>query len=148
MTTLAELRQLVRESEPADWHKIEESDNYKSRFDHTTLVYKSDIDLTICYGLRFGSPTRSDTEFGWSAVFPDSSVLIASADVFWRGSLVDRVDYANVDGGRAILPIGAGFDGLDITSWDRDAARVLHNQKNGASRAFSDFYDRVPFRVI
>ncbi|BAX93478.1 hypothetical protein [Mycobacterium shigaense] len=148
MTTLADLRQLVRESEPADWHKIDEGDNQKSRFDHTTLVYKPDIDLTICYGLRFGSPSRSGTEFGWSAVFPDNSVLIASADVFWRGSLVDRVDYANVDGCRAILPIGTGVDGLDITSWDRDAARVLHCQKNDAFGAFSDFYDQVPFRVI
>jgi hypothetical protein len=52
-----------------------------------------------------------------------------------------------VDGARGILPIGGGRDGLKITSWECDAANLLHNLKGGTFGAFEDFYDRVPFCI-
>ena len=163
MTTLQEIRDLVRKSAPLDWHKVEEGPTYRSRFGfskgpgarwrleedshHAILVYTPNVDLTIAYGMDY-DPTRKDTpEFEWSKVFPDKSVHICFGDIFWRGSLVDRIHYALVDGARGILPMGEGRDGLKITSWERDAARLLHYLKGGNFGTFDEFFDRVTFQV-
>ena len=164
MTNLQEIRDLVRKSARHDWHKIEEGPTYRSRFGfstgpgdhwrlkedshHTTLVYMPDVDLTNAYGMDFDTRRRDDPEFEWSKVFPDKSVHICFADIFWRGSLVDRVDYALVDAARGTLPIGGGHDGLKITRWQRDVAELLHNLKGAHFASFDDFFGRVPFEVV
>lgn len=163
MTTLQEIRDLVRKSEPRDWHQIGEGPTYRSRFayskgpggrwrleedsHHTVVVYKPDVDLTIAYGLDFDSLRRDAPEFEWSKVFSDKSVHIGLADIFWRGSLVDRVVYALVDGARGTLPIGGGHVGLRVSSWQVDVARLLHGLKGSGFGAFDDFFGRVHFEV-
>ena len=72
---------------------------------------------------------------------------ICFGDIFWRGSLVDRIHYALVDGARGILPMGQGRDGLKITGWERDAAKLLHYLKGGNFGTFDEFFDRVTFQV-
>ena len=42
----------------------------------------------------------------------------------WRGSLIDRVDYAYVDGARGIVPIGSGHQGLVVTKYQAAGQRV------------------------
>ena len=75
MTTLQEIRDLVRKSAPLDWHKVEEGPTYRSRFGfskgpgarwrleedshHAILVYTPNVDLTIAYGMDY-DPTRRD----------------------------------------------------------------------------------------
>ena len=113
---------------------------------HTVVVYVPDVDLTIAYGLDFDALRRDAPEFEWSKVFPDKSVHIGLADIFWRGSLVDRVAYVLVDGARGTLPIGGGHVGLRVSSWQVDVARLLHGLK-GAGLAFDDFFGRVSFEV-
>lgn len=164
MPTLHEIRNLVRTSSSTDWHIIEDGPTYRNRFasstgpgdqwrleedsHHTVLVYIPDVDLTIAYGMTFdlrgSGPTR---EFEWSKVFPDPSVEIDMADVFWRGSLIDRVDYAYVDGARGIVPMGGGHQGLKVTSYERDVARLLHSLRSGGFGTFERFFDRIPFQV-
>lgn len=162
MTTLGEIRDLVRTSNATDWHKIEDGPTYRSRFGYSTgpgeqwrleedshpitLVYIPDVDLTVAHGIDF-DPLRSDSELEWSRMFPDKSVHICLADIFWRGSLVDRVDYVHVDGRRGILPIGRGHGGLKVTSWERDVARLLHSLKGGNFGPFDDYFGRVRFQV-
>jgi hypothetical protein len=164
MTTLGEIRDLVQKSSATDWRKIEDGPTYRSRFGYSTgpgpgdqwrleedshpvtLVYIPDVDLTVAHGMDF-DPLTSDSEIEWSRMFPDKSVHICFADIFWRGSLVDRVDYVHVDAGRGILPIGRGDDRLKVTSWECDVARLLHSLKGGNFAAFDDFFGRVPFRV-
>lgn len=163
MATLHEIRSLVRNSSRADWHLIEEGPTYRNRFvsstgsgdqwrleedsHHTVMVYRPDVDLTMAYGMTFDfrgdGPVR---EFAWSKVFPDKSVQIDMADIFWRGALIDRVDYAYVDGARGIVPMGGGHQGLKVTSYERDVARLLHSLKSGFG-SFESFFDRVPFEV-
>jgi hypothetical protein len=163
MTTLQEIRDLVRRSAPGDWHQIGEGPTYRSRFayskgprghwrleedsHHTVVVYMPDVDLTIAHGLDF-DPWGSDApEFEWSKVFPDRSVHISLADIFWGGSLVDRVSYVLVDGARCTLPIGGGHNGLRVTSAQRDAARLLHDLKGAGVGSFEEFFGRLPFEV-
>ena len=54
-------------------------------------------------------------------------MYLSLADIFWNGSLVDRVAYADVDGGRGILPISGGHAGIRLTPYERNVARLLHN---------------------
>jgi hypothetical protein len=164
MPSLHEIRELVRKSSPTDWHIIEDGPTYRSRFSsstgpgdlwrlhedshHTVMVYILDVDLTIAYGMTFDlRDSGTAPEFEWSKVFPDPSVQIDIADIFWRGSLIDRVDYGYVDGARGIVPMGGGHQGLKVTSFERDVARLLHNSRSGGFGSFESFFGKVPFQV-
>ncbi|GJO33955.1 hypothetical protein NJB1507_46260 [Mycobacterium marinum] len=143
---------------------IENGPTYRSRFSystgpgeqwrleedshHTVMVYIANVDLTIAYGMTFDfRDSGPDREFEWSKAFPDSSVQIDMADFFWRGSLIDRVDYAYVDGARGIVPMGGGYLGLKVTSYEVDVARLLHNVKGGRFFDFDHYFGRIPFEI-
>jgi hypothetical protein len=107
--TLSDVRKLIRQSEPDDWHRLGEGPTYRSRFEystgpgeewrlkqdshHTTATYKPDVHLTIAYGLR--TDMTSEPEFEWAEVFADHSVVLGFVDIFWGGSLIDRVEYVS-----------------------------------------------------
>jgi hypothetical protein len=55
------------------------------------------------------------------------------------------VDYIAVDGYRAFLPIGGGHDGLRITAYERDVARLV--DEIAGHRQFNDYYRRVQYRL-
>lgn len=141
--TFDELRTLIANSHARDWQRIKQTGpTYRDRFgawsspadgtsglDHDThaelAVYRPDIDLTIAYGMPQSQHGHSLT-FKWSEAFPDSEIReISIADIFWRGSLVDRVNYVYVDGGRGIVPIGGGHQGLRINQYQLVVARLL-----------------------
>jgi hypothetical protein len=162
-----ELRGVIQKSDSSEWRKVDEGPTYRSRFaasygpgqenfrleedsHHTVAVYIPDVDITIAYGMGedFPHADRSgeiDRHFAWMENFADKSGFkICRADIFWRGSLVDRTDYILVDGYRAALPIGGGHDGLDITEFDRDIARLV--DEIDGHREFNSYYSRVPYR--
>lgn len=141
--TLDELRTIIAGSTSRDWSRIKAmGPTYRDRFgswsspadgtsgiDHDShaelAVYRPDIDLTIAYGMPESQNDHS-LSFKWSEAFPDSAIReISIADIFWRGSLVDRVNFVYVDGGRGIVPIGGGHQGLRITQYDLAVARLL-----------------------
>lgn len=160
--TFDELRELILNSQPGDWHRITAlGPTYRDRFgswtgpndrvgiDHDShievAVYRPDIDLTITYGMPESQHDRSLT-FGWSENFPDSEILeISIVDFFWRGSLVDRVNYVHVDGARAILPLGGGHQGLKITRYDLAVARLLDRLSDHSD--FDRYFDQVPYEL-
>jgi hypothetical protein len=161
MPTWWEIRDLVRQSEATNWHKIEDGPTYRSRFESSTgpeqwrleedshgtvAVYMPDVDLTIAYGMEL-YPAVRDREFDWSINFHDISVQLCFTDIFWSGSLVDRVIYALVDGARGVLPFGQGPEGLRVTTYERDVARLLHNIGGTGFGSFDSFFTRVPFEL-
>lgn len=157
-----ELRDTIAKSKKTDWHKINRiGPTYRDRFGYwtgadgsgvtvdshvTVAVYRPDIDLTIAYGM---SETQNESggnepDFKWSEAFPDKKVReISVLDVFWGGSLVDRLNYVYVDGARGILPLGSGHQGLRITRYDYTVARLLSDIEG--LHEFSRYYDAVPF---
>ena len=163
MPALNEIRNLVRQSAPDDWYRIEEGPTFRNRFGysrgpgsrwrleedshHTILVYTRDVDLTIAYGMHYHLLGRDEPEYEWSQVFASRSVRIGFADIFWRGSLVDRVDYAIVDDHQGIVPMGSGSGRLRVTGFEVDVARLLHDIQ-GKFNKFDYFFSRVPFEVI
>lgn len=161
--TLDELRTLVADSTADDWHRILKiGPTYRDRFgswsspangtsgvDHDShvelAVYGPDIDLTIAYGMAENQDDR-DLKFEWSENFPDSKIReISLVDFFWRGSLVDRLNYVHVDGARGILPLGGGHQGLRITRYELTVARLLSDI--GDYREFDRYYSSVPFEL-
>jgi hypothetical protein len=154
------LRSTIIISDPDDWHRILRSRPvYREDFNTWMspakaaagmnvgshgygAIYRPDIGLTIAYGMR--SPfSPSEPSLQWAA-FPDpTKVTVHIADVFWRGSLVDRVDYAVVDSGRYILPIGEGPQWLGIDHHDYAVARLLDTLEGGDR--FDLYYTSVPY---
>jgi len=118
---LDELRQIIIESADKDeyWHALPPGPYFTDAPDidddtfrqHSALyVFKDDLDLTIQEGLKWGHLSHDVERVDqlWDDVsFPDESAMVSNADVFWRGSLVDRVLVVTVDGGRATLPVGS-----------------------------------------
>ena len=67
------------------------------------------------------------------------------ADIFWRGSLVDRVNYVYVDGGGAIVPLGRDNQGLRINQYELAVARLLSGIAD--YQEFDQYYSSVPFEM-
>lgn len=160
--TLDELQKTIMDSDSTDWKRIlAMGPTYRDRFaswtgpgdqagiDHDShpeiAVYRPDIDLTIAFGLP-ESGTSMSVSFDWSENFPDSEISeISIADIFWRGSLVDRVNFVYVDGGRGILPLGGGHQGLRITQYGRAVAYLLDRVTERDE--FHRYYDSVPYEL-
>lgn len=161
--TLDELRTIIASSKPRDWSRIKSAGpTYRDRFgswsspadgtsgvEHDShvevAVYRPDIDLTVAYGMPESQHDRS-LKFEWSDNFPDSKIReISIADFFWRGSLVDRVNYVYVDGGRGIVPLGGGHQGLRITQYGLAVARLLSGIAD--YQEFDRYYSSVPFEL-
>lgn len=160
---LDELRTLVSESSEGDWHRIAKvGPTYRDRFEswsspadgtsgvehdgHTEVaIYRPDVDLAIAYGMPESRHDR-DLAFKWASTFPDSNINeIKLIDFFWRGSLVDRLNYVYIDGARGILPLGGGHQGLLITHYELTVARLLSDLGNHTE--FDRYYDSVPFEL-
>lgn len=119
MPSLDEIRQMIIDSGPEHWHKPQPGPYFTDGYDvdenafrsHDELyVFKPDVDLTIQEGLEWGHNSREITKSTqvWDCVeFPDETVRVRFADIFWRGVLVDRVQVVSVDGARAVLPFGS-----------------------------------------
>jgi len=161
-----ELRGTIQKSDSSEWRRIDSGVTYRDRFvtcygpgrnhrlehdSHTDVaVYIPDVDLTIAYGMdnelsRIDDYGHSDSALDWTKVFPGKHWKVLVADIFWRGSLVDRVAYIAVDDYRAYLPIGGWHDGLDIDEFQHDVARLIDGI--AGHREFKAYYDRVPYRT-
>ncbi|MEN2511145.1 hypothetical protein [Gordonia polyisoprenivorans] len=159
---LNELRTQVAASTASDWQRILKiGPTYRDRFgawstpadgtlgiDHDrhgeAAMCRPDIDLTIAYGTAEIQHDRG-LKFEWSKNFPDSNIReISLVDFCWRGSLVDRLNYAYVDGGRGIVPLGGGPQGLQITQYELAVARLLSGV---GDYEFDRYHSSVPFEL-
>ena len=165
--TFDEFRSLIEKSQPTDWRVIPgDGPTYQVRYGaittpetgprvdinehHTLSVYTPDIDITLAFGMNMDfeyvddrAPVRRT--FDWSSHFPDEETTVCIADLFYRGSLVDRVNYVLVDGARACLPWAKEYDGLKTSRYEYSVARLL-NYLPGPSQ-FDDYFTRAGFVV-
>lgn len=156
-----QLRRTVAESLKSDWHVIDRlGPTYRTRFtspgdpdqvegvqvdSHSTqLVYKPDINLTITHGMCEYPPGRSPSVSPFKGTkFSDPEITVRLADLFWTGTLVVRVRYAEVDGGRGFLPLGAGSQGKTVTRFDFDVVRLI--DQLARHHDFDRYADAVSF---
>ncbi len=120
---LEELLTLILNSSEDDWNDIGcwgygSGPSYKDKFtfyeiyegesnilkvdSHSNvLVYKSNISITMAYGLV----SNEDFVSPWANQFPDPKASSDFIDIFYNNALVFRETYLVVDGGRCKLPI-------------------------------------------
>jgi hypothetical protein len=111
-------------------------------------VFKPDIAITIGWGLSPGEAFPDPAEerpTKWSEVFPDTAVGMAFLDFFYCGSLAHRERYADVDGGRSILPWPNHE--LAVSQRSHDLIRVLDRLANPAASDFDSYLQRAKFKV-
>lgn len=160
---LRSIRQKIIDSAPDDWNKIicwgpgsgptfryglssERGDNgiqTEAKGHAVIAVLIEDVDISIGWGYdpdeTLWSETRPPFDFSnFLPDFPDKRVSRMYADVFYRGSLVDRKLFVVADGGRHYVPIprtvypdkkssrDLGAPEHHYTQWDLGFARILN----------------------
>jgi hypothetical protein len=131
---LDDLRRLVADSAPGDWHKIgcygagaDSSDRSGHR---SVFVFRADVNLTMAYGAPIddGEPWENAE----LAPGPEHEVRGVLLDVFWAGALVDRQALYLVDDGEGILP---DYEDEAIDTGQLDAEAVARTAPARAVRA-------------
>ena len=136
---LDELRSLVANSRPEDWHTIpcygagtatsylyaldksRRGDQWELYLDQhdQVFVYSRNVNLTMAAGLDLNrGDTWEDPEL---VPGPRSDIRGRWLDVFWCGALVDRHVFYVVDGGRGVLP---NFDRGFVDTGQLDAEEL------------------------
>ncbi|TQK19110.1 hypothetical protein FBY40_1601 [Microbacterium sp. SLBN-154] len=108
-------------------------------------VLLHDVDIALEFGMDSNIwQEREPAKPEW-APFADREVFFVWCDIMYRGSLVDRVELASVDGGRATLPFPEKRDGEWIVM-DRPyhLARVIDDIQGG--REFEEYFERSGIR--
>ena len=131
---LDDLRRLVADSAPGDWHKIgcygAGADSSRRHGHRSVFVFRADVNLTMAYGAPVddGEPWE-DAEL---APGPKHDVRVVLLDVLWAGALVDRQALLLVDDGRGILP---DYEDEAIDTGQLDAETVARTASARAVRA-------------
>ena len=164
---LEDIRQCVLESSFGDWAKLMDgevflrfqrlkiessADTLGSRLDqdghHASAVYRADVDLSLNYGLTFGS---GESHFDWD-IWPGHDARMFYVDVLWRGVPVERHVLVFVHEARAILPLPtpemntASIAAYHVTTAQRDLARLVHGIE-GSPGGFEDYFDWAAFEL-
>lgn len=104
-------------------------------------VLIEDIDVAIEWGMS-SDPLEHRRDFTpeW-APFPDPTVELCFADIYYRGALVERISIASVDGGRMYLPTPEKHEGSWVVM-DRpyQLVRVINDITN--ARDFESYFER------
>ena len=148
---LYEIRQLITETEPDYWNVITSGPlfNYNlgninevatvAGWHYGRAVLIEDVDIALEYGM----PAHAHAREGWApewAQFPDPSASAEYCDVLYRGSIVDRVLLASVDGGRAVLPVPERREGgWIVMDWPYHLARLVDGF--GGSCDFEEYFE-------
>lgn len=120
--------------------------------EHVSIaVLRGDIDVRIAWGYDPDFGRKEEYNYFKEHTFPDPSVYVRLADVFYRGALVQRHWLLSVDGARALLPMPTARkkNGASITSHDPNDFEWFVTQRkvnfarlvNGLEERFSDFDD-------
>lgn len=158
---LHELRQEITYAhDEGFWHPIGEGPLYNYQigtensemqvfgWHDTRWVLKHNLDIALDVGLTLNRVDADEDSFdtGW-AKFPDKSVHFDLVDILYRGSVVDRVTVAVVDGSRATLPAPHYNSGGWVAGeWPTTVARLV-NELQGR-RDFDTYMLRSGIEVV
>jgi hypothetical protein len=172
---LDDVRTILTSSTPDDWHQPGGWPTYHDWLaplvdgqpigvHEQYAVYRHDVRLTAAWGMETpGDNNPHDPDAAPWATFADRTVYSVLVDVFYCGALVERLDAAVVDGGRALLPyprthaLAEVSDylsrdkpsppfGWSVTSYQRDALRLFHGLQHGPT-SYADYVARSGFVV-
>jgi hypothetical protein len=116
---LSELRKIVALTDQGYWEHVETDDG------STRFVHIHDIDIVL---ERTGDLEHEadDYDLDWVERMSRPGITLQRARIYYRGSLVQSVTLALVEGGRALLPMPTYNSGDYVVSpWEREVARVV-----------------------
>ena len=163
------LRETIEASETSDWQLILDEGGSFFRYkltpeptdsglvldatahtNHAVLI--NDLDISISWGLDpYESSIRPDRQlsFPWVQGMMDDSTFVLLVDVFYRGTLVERVPCVGVDGSNAFIPVPhrTATGQLFITKWQFDLGRVVNALAHGSQSTLAEYLDRLGITV-
>lgn len=78
--------------------------------------------------------------------FPDKKIRYQSIDVFYRGTVIDRVLVHSIDGDRSYLPLADEIsDGWTVPAWEHDVTRLVDGLRGGSE--FDSYFARTKWTV-
>ena len=106
-------------------------------------LYKLDTDLRL-------HDDRSDDSFKrfsevWVRKFPDPDATVYKLQVFYRESPIKQIFFANLDGGRCLMPFPKSADDLRISSFQYAVAKIVNGQFQGSDL---DHYMKVAGIIV
>ncbi|RNL62696.1 hypothetical protein EFK50_13165 [Nocardioides marmoriginsengisoli] len=101
-------------------------------------VCRDEPSLTISWGLDVDDATDPNDRrhFDWADKFPDPSIRLFWADIFWNGALIDRVVLARVDGARGTIPL-PNYN-MQVTHFEAAIADLIDGLE-GPTREYGPF---------
>lgn len=122
---LDELHAVITNSSLSDWHGIgcwgamsgpsyldkfaaftSQDQHYLEHDSHGNLgIFTPNIDIRVAWGLYLDSRDPDYFTEPWTQNFSDTTAFAQHVDLLYRGSLVDRLVFVAVDGGRYKLPL-------------------------------------------
>lgn len=162
------IRDTITSSSPAGWHRIGDGpyfhnrpyhgeDDYDSRHGERAVLI-DDVNVSLEWGMSTnGHQDERGHLWARERQFPDPAVYSFWIDVFYAGSLVDRVLAYSVDGGRAYLPrydqrrtengdqdaAGTGAWEFPVDEWPYELTKLISGL-NGM-REFHEYFERAGF---
>jgi len=92
--------------------------------------------------MAFGLTVNDDFKEKWANSFPDPQASSHILDLFMSNTLVDRIVYVVVDGGRAKLPIPKSTTDLSVTQKEYELFKLIDGMESGHGN-FDEYFNRV-----
>ena len=89
-------------------------------------VYKPDINISLAFGLTVNENFKEK----WANSFPDPQASSQFVDLFYANTLVERIVYVVVDGGRAKLPLPISIKNLKVNPNEYYIIRLIDNMES------------------
>jgi len=145
----AAIRRILAMSTSDDWQRVpfgnEQSGGLEAR-----AVLNDDVELSLAWGFTLNRDFKEE----WANSFPDSSAASHLVDVTYGGTLVDRMIYVSVDGGRVMIPLPEpytredGTHGARVEKWRLNLVRTLHGLGGTVGWDFDDYFNRTGIEVV
>lgn len=122
--SLEEFHRLLRPLlAPEHWALVDEPGQFRDPAQRCRALLRHETDVAI----EWGRQEEPGDQTGWSVPWAGERIITEMLDVVCRAELVDRVIVARV-GGRALIPLPLPTaDGLLVSDWECDAARLVHD---------------------
>ncbi|PWK16150.1 hypothetical protein [Tumebacillus permanentifrigoris] len=116
--------------------------------------FKEDLSISMAWGFEANDDFSED----WTDRFSDTRASSAYLDFFYKGVLVRREIFVNVDGGRAMLPLPKvtwnastnTVEGLSITREQYNIFRLIasHVGNEEDVERYEQYVDRAGFTIV
>ena len=89
-------------------------------------VFKNNINISLAFGLTINENFKEE----WANSFPDPQASSQFVDLFFANTLVERIAYVVVDGGRAKLPMPESINNLKVKPLEYKIIKLIDNMES------------------